>query len=359
MNKLNLDFKQYNKKEWLEIIEKSLKKGSIDDFKWELGSDVFGEPFAHKDDIDKKHLPFESLNNNWIQGIDYSLIDNDVVNDYIKQHINFGLQSAIINVNSSNLDFSVLLKGVDLNSINLIFNTRYGVDLILFMESFKDYLIENGYNNKKCKVTLRLPVNRPSYISELYQYCTINFPEINFYFKTERAFSKNPVQYLIETFNSISDFIEKSEINKEHVNWLLSRLKVHFFLNADLLSDIAVLRAFKTLWYNYIKAYRLDSIDPKIILGINHDSYTENENNDMIMATVLCMSGAISGVESILIAPKEQITDTKNTMRLMLNIQNIMKLESNMSSVNDALAGSYSLESATERIAKKAWEEFE
>jgi methylmalonyl-CoA mutase N-terminal domain/subunit len=140
---------------------------------------------------------------------------------------------------------------------------------------------------------------------------------------------------------------------------LLSHLKVHFFLNADLLADIALLRAFKTLWYNYIKAYKLESIDPKIILGINHDSYTEDENNDLIMATILCMSGAISGVESILIAPKESVINPKNTMRLLLNIQNIMKLESNMSTVNDALAGSYALETATERIVKKAWEGFE
>lgn len=354
-----MDFKEYNKTEWLEIIQKSLKKGSIEDFKWDISPDVSGEPFAHKDDLTTNTQPFESIGNDWKQGIDYSLISGDNINDYLKQHIGFNLQSAIINVNSSNLDFEKILKGIDITNIELIFNTRYGVDLILFLESFKDYLLKNNIESKKTKLTLRLPVNRPTYISELYEYCNLNFPEISFYYKTERAFSSTPVKYLSETFNAISDFIEKSEIDKTHLEWLISRLKVHLFLNSNLLADISTIRAFKTLWYNYLKAYRIEQISPKIILGINHDSYTDDENNDLIIATVLSMTGAIAGVDAILIAPKEDVINPKNTMRLLLNVQNTVKLESNMSIVNDALAGSYSIETATERIAKNAWNNFE
>jgi methylmalonyl-CoA mutase len=66
------------------------------------------------------------------------------------------------------------------------------------------------------------------------------------------------------------------------------------------------------------------------------------------------MSGAITGVKSINIAPKENDSNI-NSMRLLINIQNIMKLESNIGIVIDALAGSYAIEDATIKIAEQAW----
>lgn len=362
MKKLDLNFSKYNKKEWLEIISKSLKKGSINDFVWELDKGVYGEPFAHSDDIESDLLPLISKgkNNDWMSGLDYSLISRKNFNDYLKQHLRYGLKSAIINVPNSKTDLQELFNGIDLESIDLVFNTRYGVELILFLENLKDYLESRKINYKKIKITLRLPINRPKLIKEIYNYSSLNFHELSFYLKTDRSYSYSPVKYLTEIFNTISEFNRKSGVNKEMTDWLFERLKIHFFMSGNFLADIATLRAFKILWNNYIKAYRIKSKDPQIILGINHDSYTDDENNDLIVLTVLCMAGAIAGVQAINIAPRENdIKDPKNMMRLILNIQNIMKLESNMGVVKDALSGSFAIEDATNKIAEAAWEGFE
>ncbi len=357
MGKFTYDFEGYSKADWIEIIKKSLKKGSIDDFEWKIDNEVKGKPFAHKDDIDEDYSAIASGDNDWKTGLDYSLIDNDDFNDYIKTHLNFGLESAIININHSQIDLNSLFEGVDIDNKELIFNTRYGVDQILFLEYLKDYFEEREINIKKLNIVLRLPINRPGLIIELEEYSKIHLPNIQFYFKTERELSNSPVNYLSESLNTLTAFIKKTEIDSTQLEWLLGKLKFHFFMNGTILTDISTLRAFKILWKNYLKSFSTKDFPAKIMLGINHDSYTNDENNDLIMATILSMCGAIAGVDSINIAPKmEGITDMKNTMRLMLNIQNILKLESNMSLVSDAMAGSYSIEDATDHIAIKAWE---
>ena len=357
MEKFTYDFEGYSKAEWLEIIKKSLKKGSIDDFTWDIDEEVKGEPFAHKEDISEDLAPIAANDNEWKIGLDYSLIDHNNFNEFIKSHFNFGLESLVINVNHSQIDLNLLFDGVDVEKKELIFNTRYGVDQILFLEYLKDYFEDKEVNLNNISIILRLPINRPGSFMELEEYCKIHFPKMQFYFKTERNLSKAPVDYLSESFNTLKAYIDKSEITKDQLEWFLGKLKFHFFMNETILVDVATLRAFKVLWKNFLKSFGVKDYSAKIILGINHDSYTDDENNDLIMATVLSMSGAIVGVDSINIAPKTVgVTDIKNTMRLMLNIQNILKLESNMSMVNDALAGSYSIEDLTSKIATKAWE---
>ena len=360
METLKYDFEQYTKKEWLDLIEQSLKKGSLKDFVWKLDNNVEGEPFSHFDDLQKLYSPVKSKKNtnSWFSGLDYSLVSNETINECIKLHSGFGLESIILLVTDSSIDLNKYFKGVNIQELDVNFNTSYGVDLIFFLENVKDYLEKSNINYKKLNITIRLPINRPHLILELYNYSKVSFPNLKFYFKTERGYSYEPVKYLSETFNTLTDYIRKANLEKEHLDWLLSRLKVHFFMTDNFLSNIATLRAFKILWNNYVKAFKLDTIPPEIMLGINHDSFTGDENDDLIVSTILSMSGAIAGVDSINLAPKEDVSNLQNTMRLMLNIQNVMKLESNMGVVEDALAGSYAIETATNRLAEAAWDNF-
>ena len=358
MKSLDLKFSGQNKAEWLELISQSLKTGSIEDFVWNLDKNVKGEPFAHFDDLKIDYNPIISRakENKWLCGLDYSLVNNEMVNGYIKQHAKFGLESFMLYASDSDVDFDSVFKGIELDKYDILLNTRNGIDIILYMEHLKDYCLRKEYNHKKLKFNLRLPDDQPEEMLELYRYLNLNFPEVRFFFRTERELSYHPAQYLTETFNNMTEFIEGSELSKDILFSMLKRWKVHFFITENFLSDIAMLRAFKIMWNNYLKVLKADNFGDKIILGINHDSYTENENKDLVVATLVSMAGAIAGVHSINISPSEaEINDPANLMRLLLNIQNIMKYESNMNVVKDAVAGSYALETASFRIAEEAW----
>ncbi len=352
------NYKKTGKSEWLEVIEKSLKRGTMDDFVWDLGSDIKGEPFAHQEDVNDFFAPIVAgkKDNDWNIGLDYSLVDHAKNNDYLVSHTKFNLKSVILDISKSDVNFEKLLKNIDLESMEIIFNTPYGVDLIMFLENLKDCLHKNYYDSKKLNFTLRLPLNNPSLMPELSKYIQVNFPKLSFYVRTDRNLAEEPVQYITGIFKSLNKFIEKSQGDRNNIEWVLSNLKFQMFATDKFLQNIATLRAFKIVWNNYVKAFRFKQIEPKILLGINHDFLTEDdENDDMIIYTVACMSGAIAGVHAINMAVKENSSDEKNQMRKILNIQNMMKHESNMNIVSDALAGSYSIEDTTNKIATAVW----
>lgn len=358
MKSLELNFESYSKQEWIEIINKSLKSGSMEEFQWKIDDKVFGESFAHYDDIQNKPNPLGSNDNfkSWIIGIDYSLVPNIEINSFIKNHSKFGLESFIVYANESSYDFEDLFRGIEIDKYDIILSTRNGIDDILFMERLKDYCIKKQYNHKKLRLNLRIPDDKPEGILELYNYLNLNFPELRYFYRSERELSYNPVKYLTNTINSITEFLRESDMDKQRAVDFLERTKIHFFLTEKFLSGIAMLRAFKILWANYLKSYGATKLSGRIILGANHDAFTMDHNTDLIIASLISMTGAIAGVHSINISPRETtVENIEEVMRLFINVQNIMRDESNLHIVKDALAGSYAIEMVTNRLAKEVW----
>lgn len=358
MKSLELNFELYSKQEWIEIIKKSLKSGSIEEFQWKIDDNVFGESFAHYDDLQFKPDPLGSNDKvkNWITGIDYSLVPNKDINSFIKNHSKFGLESFIVYANESNYDFEDLFRGIEIDKYDIILSTRNGIDDILFMERLKDYCIKKQYNHKKLRLNLRIPDDKPEGMLELYNYLNLNFPELRYFYRSERELAPNPEKYLATTINSITEFLRESDMDKQKAIDFLERTKVHFFMTEKFLSGIAMLRAFKILWANYLKVFGATKQDARIILGANHDAFTSDHNADLIIASIISMTGAIAGVHSINISPREtDMHGIEEVMRLFINVQNIMKDESNLHIVKDALSGSFSTESATNRLAEEVW----
>lgn len=358
MTAMDANFEKLNKEQWRDLIASSLKLNSVDDIVWRIDHYINGEAFAHPDDIKFPLGSFSSakVDNSWLFGLDYSLIKYERINDYMKSHLKFGLQSIIVDVNDSQLNFESIFQGVDLNLLELNINTRYGVDPIWMMENLKDYLISTGYNIDKLKINLRLPLDIPDEMIELFKYLQLNFSGISYYLRSNKSQSYNPTEYLSETFNMLTEFIESSEIDENTVVKLLKKLKFHFFLTENFLTDIVVLSAFKILWYNYLDVLNLKRTDDSIMVGINHNAFSENNNNNFIIATISILAGAISGVHSINPAPLDtEDFDSGDVMRLFLNIQNLLKFESNIHLVKDAINGSYALDVAATRMAEEIW----
>ena len=358
MKRENFEIEECSKKDWLELISKSLKKGSIDDFIWQIDENVRGEPFAHFDDLKSTPQPIisTSKSNNWLCGLDYSLIPNEDVNEQIKHHSRSGLESFMLYSDTSNMNFDSVFKGVELDKYDILLNTGRGIDRILFMEKLKDYCLNKNFNHKKLKINLRLPVDNPEDMLELYRYLEVNFPQVRFFYRTDRNLTYYPAQYLTETFNALTDFIRRSELDEEIIKSMFKRWKIHLFMTEKFLAGIAMLRAFKIVWANYIKAYNAENASDKIIMGMDHNACSGNFREDLITSAIVIAIGAISGVHSINISPVE--TEIKNTLSFMsalLNIQHIVKHESHLHLISDPMAGSYAIETATNRIAEEVW----
>jgi methylmalonyl-CoA mutase len=87
------------------------------------------------------------------------------------------------------------------------------------------------------------------------------------------------------------------------------------------------------------------------------DPYT-----NLLRQTTEAMSAITGGTDAIVVKPYDLYSTSgpsELSERMALNISNILKEESYFDAVIDPLGGSYSIESSTTEIARKAWSKFQ
>ena len=131
-------------------------------------------------------------------------------------------------------------------------------------------------------------------------------------------------------------------------------------VGGDFFMEIAKLRALRKLVDFLLIQYSIKadihihakttSINKSVI-----DSYT-----NMLRSTTEAMSASIGGANSILVLPFDVEFNAQNdfSSRMARNQQLILKDESYLNVVADMAAGSYYIETLTETICEKAWEQF-
>lgn len=137
-------------------------------------------------------------------------------------------------------------------------------------------------------------------------------------------------------------------------------LHVTFSVGSDFFGEIAKLRAFRKLVALLQSEYKTNfpvhvHAQTSQLNKSNMDAYT-----NMLRTTTEGMSAVLGGSNSLCILPyNETFEDATNfSSRISRNQQHVFKEESYLHKVADAGAGSYYIESLTEEIAERAWEEF-
>lgn len=128
--------------------------------------------------------------------------------------------------------------------------------------------------------------------------------------------------------------------------------------------EIAKLRALRRLWINLLKAYipDMDYVFPAYIHAVvtQTNIAAEDPHTNILRATTEAMSAVLGGCETLSILPYDLHCQPKdpNAGRLALNIQHILRYESNLDACRDMAEGAYYIEALTTAIAESAWEYF-
>lgn len=136
----------------------------------------------------------------------------------------------------------------------------------------------------------------------------------------------------------------------------------NFSIGSNYFLEIAKLRAARLLWKKILNAYNIDN-GSTCLHGESsqwnktiYDPYT-----NMLRTTTEGMSAAIAGCDSITLNPFDQSFDRPDefSQRIARNSQIIMKEEAYLNKVSDPAAGSYYIETVTDKIAAEAWSLFQ
>jgi len=141
---------------------------------------------------------------------------------------------------------------------------------------------------------------------------------------------------------------------------------VNFASGRDFFEDIAKMRAGRRMWYKLLSerygAKEPRSLRLRIHVVIQGSGYTYQQPlNNIVRGTYQALAAALAGVQSIGVAAYDEAictpTDAAHTMSI--RTQQILQLESNITSVADPLGGSYYVEWLTSEMEKMAWEYLE
>ncbi len=143
---------------------------------------------------------------------------------------------------------------------------------------------------------------------------------------------------------------------------LFNSLEISLATRSAYFIDIAKYRAMQLLLHQLAGIYDVNYTSPFPIRAVsstyNKSSYDTHAN--LLRNTAEAMAAVLGGCKTIAVAPHNGSQDNENIFgkRIARNVSHILRHEAHLDLVQDAVAGSYALESLTEQIATQAWRYF-
>ncbi len=142
------------------------------------------------------------------------------------------------------------------------------------------------------------------------------------------------------------------------------KIRFHFSVGSNYFMEIAKFRAAKYLWSKIVNAYGLnDATNATMFIHCSNSQWNKTIYDpyvNMLRTTTESMSAILGGINSLSVLPFNSVyeTETEFSERIARNQQLVLKSESYLDKVADIGAGSYYIESLTDKLIQNAWERF-
>lgn len=157
-----------------------------------------------------------------------------------------------------------------------------------------------------------------------------------------------PSDRLTTILSQLNTHLSESPANCQ--NW-----RIFIKMNDLFFEQIVELRALKILILNLWQAYGLPvSQHPKIYVNVEPDPEYDLYTN-LMRSTTQSVSAILGGIDALTFQCDKNLPYFGDYRRLSRNIHYILKYEANFHHRIDPLAGSFSIENATEVLAEKTW----
>ncbi|KHF38377.1 methylmalonyl-CoA mutase family protein [Halalkalibacter okhensis] len=137
-----------------------------------------------------------------------------------------------------------------------------------------------------------------------------------------------------------------------------------FSIGQDFFSEIAKIRAVRTLWAVIMNEFGATELGQKMVIHAKTSLFTKSKEDpyvNILRGTSEAFSAAIAGVESLCVSPFDELVQepTEFSSRIARNTTLILQDEAYIGATVDPAGGSWYIEHLTEQIAEKAWAIFQ
>lgn len=359
-------FPSVDKETQINKIIKDLKGRSYQELIWPITSDLQLDPINHKEDLDQLASPLKGnrKNNDWEIGssllVDPSASVNQLAIGALKngaQALRFKLQTDL-----TPPAFLEYLNGIELNYISTILE---GAAVYNHPISWIDTLTQKA-NSNNLQLSLAIDwlesdLDYQDHLLKLSKAYSADFPHLRWISIDTTAQFKGPESVVEELASALFkgksylDFMTEAGYSTSQIS---QRMQVQFHTSTSFFVEICKYRAFQLLWGNLTAAYDHPSaVLPLLEAQANFAPALEDQNSKLIQATTQTAAAIIGGVQRFYAWSDEN--EDPFYARLGRNLQHILKVESFLDRTIDPGAGSYYIETATEKIAQAAWNLFQ
>ncbi len=201
-------------------------------------------------------------------------------------------------------------------------------------------------------------------ITNTFEYCSKNVPNWNTISISGyhiREAGATAVQEVAFTLADGIAYVEAAIKAGLDIDEFAPRLSFFFNSHNDLFEEVAKFRAARRIWA-YIMRERFGAKNPKSWMLRFHTQTAgctltaQQPDNNIIRVTIQALAAVLGGTQSLHTNSRDEALalPTEEAVRIALRTQQIIAYESSVAETVDPLAGSYYIESLTDRIEKEA-----
>ena len=276
-------------------------------------------------------------------------------------------------------DMEVLLDGIPLDKVStsMTINATASILLALYIAVGKKQGVPpDKLNGTIQNDILKEYIARGTYIyppqpsmrlvTDVFQYCSQNVPRwntisISGYHMREAG--ATAVQELAFTLSNAIAYVRAALDAGLDVDSFAGRLSFFFVAQSNLLEEVAKFRAARRMWAKIMRE-RFGAENPRSWMLRFHTQTAgvtltaQQPENNVIRTTVQALSAILGGTQSLHVNSKDEALalPTEESVQLSLRTQQVLAHESGVSETVDPLAGSYYVESLTDRLEEAAFD---
>tara|TARA_R110000868_G_scaffold84499_1_gene238135 strand:- start:3948 stop:5321 length:1374 start_codon:yes stop_codon:yes gene_type:complete len=353
------NFRAISAKEWKQKIQYDLKgKDYNEEVVWNSPEGIKLKPFYHADDLE--HIISEPTTvTSWKLGQIIYAGNAIMAHEKALKCIGKGAEALRFLIPSENIDISIILNNIDLNTIKVY----------LDMQFLSNSFISNVLNTIPFSNTIKFQVDPIGHLARTgnwYESLSSDFKVYNELLALnadnitsidvglyENA-GADMVQQLAYAISHANEYLNTLE-EKENLNKLKS-ITFKVAIGGNYFFEIAKLKALRNLWKILVEAYGI-SIPCHITSAPSKRNKTIYDYNvNMLRTTTECMSAVLGGSDSVFNMNYNSVYKKDNDFaeRIALNQLILLKEESYFDKVENPAEGSYYIETLTNQLAEKA-----
>jgi methylmalonyl-CoA mutase len=360
--KLFSEFSPTTKQQWKQQVLKELKGKPYDSLIWNKdGIDI--EPYYTKEETQFSNFPPDSYRDSyksWQIRQDFAAADFKNTNRKILKALENGVEAIGLRVKEKIIaaEMEQLLEGVFLDMVSIHFvadvNAASAFDAFVAVAEKRNYDLKNLQGSfdtdPLCKnetpdfADLKSQLEKFADRLPQFKLITLHIQETG-----------NDVDDLVSALKKAAHYF--SELSKSGYDKEQLAKQMQFFIPVGLeyFIEIGKLRAMRILWSKILSEHSVKEV-PAVIHA--QKSWKHNDETDpyknILRHTTEAMSAVIGGCDVLSLRSIDKTETFSNDFfeRVSVNIQHILKNESHFDRVADPAAGSYYIETLTQKITE-------